>query len=77
MRTISLGVLEEDYDAFKEAARRQGRPVAQLIREAMALYRSQQLERRTRLEDLSVLPGHRPIAPLPTRDEIYDEVFDR
>lgn len=77
MKTISVSVSTVDYEAFRELARKEGRPIAQLIREAMALYRRNHIETGTRLEDLPVLPGHRPIAPLPSRDEIHDEVFGR
>lgn len=77
MKTISVSVVEGDYEAFRRAARTQGRPIAQLIREAMALYRSERIERRSPLTEVPVLVGHRPRGPLPSRDELYDEVFDR
>ena len=77
MRKISVAVSNEDYEAFREAARRARRPIAQLIRDAMAFYRQEQLDRRTPLEDIPVLAGHRPTGPLPTRSEIYDEIFGR
>lgn len=75
MKTISVGISEEDYEAFRRAAREQGRSIAQLIRESMAVYRAEHLERRGRLRDLPVLAGHRPVGDLPSRDEIYDEIF--
>lgn len=74
MRTISVAVSEDDYEAFRRAADRQRRPIAQLIREAMFVYRSEHLSERTRLTDFPVLVGHRQIAPLPTREELWDEV---
>ena len=40
----------------------------------MAAYRVQVLEQRKPLRSLPVLAGHRQVAPLPTRDEIYTEV---
>jgi hypothetical protein len=76
MKTISVAVSEADYRAFQEAAEREHRPVAQLIREAMAEYRARRLPEKTALRQLPVLAGHRPIAPLPSRSEIYDEIFD-
>ncbi len=75
MKTISVAVSEEDYEAFRHAAGEGDRSIAQLIREAMALYREERLERRTPLRSLRVLAGHRPTAPLPSREELYDEVF--
>lgn len=75
MRTISLAVSESEYDAFRRAAAEGGRPIAQMIREAMAEYRATRFPDRTRLRSLVVLPGHRPVSPLPTRFEIYDDIF--
>jgi hypothetical protein len=75
MKTISLAVSESDYEAFRRAAQEENRPVAQLIREAMAFYRKERLEAKTPLTDLPLLVGHRLIQELPARDELYDEVF--
>ncbi len=74
MKTISLAVSERSYQAFREASRQQGRPIAQIIREAMDWYRREHLETRVPLTELPLLAGHRAIAPLPTRTEIYDEI---
>jgi len=74
MRTISVAVSETDYEAFRRAADRQGRPIAHLIREAMAVYRAERLRERTRLTHFPVLVGHRQVAPLPSREELWDEV---
>jgi hypothetical protein len=74
MKTISVGVSEEDYEAFREAAMLGDRSIAQLIREAMALYREERLSRRTPLRRLRVLAGHRPVGSLPPRHEVYDEI---
>ena len=73
--TISVSVSKDDYEACREAARRERRPIAQLIREAMTFYRQEQLDRRTPFEDIPVLAGHRLRGRLPSRSEIYDEVF--
>lgn len=75
MKTISVGISSDDYEAFRKAAREQGRSIAQLIRESMAVYRSEHLERRERLTELPVFAGHRPVGDLPSRSEIYDEIF--
>jgi hypothetical protein len=76
MRVISLTVSNSDYEAFREASKKQERSIAQLIREAMAFYREQKLQKRTPLSDLPVLAGHRLIGSLPGRDEIYNEIFE-
>ena len=75
MRTISVSVSTKDYEAFRRTARLTQRPIAQLIREAMAFYRQEKLEARPRLTALPVLSGHSPVSPLPSRAELYDEVF--
>ena len=41
----------------------------------MAFYRAARLEPRQRLERVTIFPGHRPIAELPSRAEIYDEIY--
>lgn len=75
MKTISISVSTEDYEAFRRGSRRSKRPIAQLIREAMALYREERLEEKSRLAELPVIVGHRPLLTLPARAEIYEEVF--
>ena len=77
MKTISLTVVESDYEIFREAAKTRGRSIAQLIREAMELYRAERLEAKPRLEDLPVVVGPRAAGSLPVRSEIYDEIFSR
>lgn len=76
MKTISVAVSEADYEAFREAARQRDRSIAQLIRDAMARYRETELEPRTPLRSVPVLPGHRLVGKLPSRSELYDEVFE-
>lgn len=77
MKSISLSVYPEDYEEFRRVAEQEGRSIAQLIREAMAHYRKSVLASRTVLRDVPVLVGPRPVGSLPSRDELYDEVFDR
>ena len=75
MRTISVSVSKHDYEAFRRVARSTKRSIAQLIRDAMAFYRREKLEERSRLVELPVLVGHRAVTVLPTRAEVYEEVF--
>jgi hypothetical protein len=42
----------------------------------MAVYRAERLEERSALDELPVLPGHRPIGEPPDRSEVWSEVFD-
>jgi hypothetical protein len=76
MKTISVTVSEGDYERFREAAEEEDRPIAQLIREAMALYREDRLDRRQPLREVPVLVGRRVLKRLPSRTEIYDEAFE-
>ena len=48
MKAISVSVSKEDYEAFRRGSRRFKRPIAQLIREAMADYRKERLEEKSR-----------------------------
>lgn len=75
MKTISVGVFDSDYESFRRASKAQGRPIAQLIREAMAFYRQERLEQRTPLRDVPALVGHRLVTDLPDRGDLYDEMF--
>lgn len=75
MKAISVAVSEEDYEEFRSVANREGRSIAQLIREAMALYRETKMKRRPPLHDLPQLVGHQLVAALPSRSEIYDEIY--
>jgi hypothetical protein len=76
MRTISLSVSKEEYEAFRRWSRRSKRSIAHLIREAMSFYRQEKLDEQARLTELPVLVGHRPLGDLPTRSELYDEAFE-
>lgn len=75
MKAISVAVSEEDYEEFRRVASSEGRSIAQLIRDAMALYRELKLKQRPPLRDLPQLLGHQPISPLPSRSEVYDEMY--
>lgn len=75
MKTISVGVSEDDYEAFRGEAERRGDSIARLIREAMAAYRAARIDPRQPLRDVPVLIGHRQRSDLPSRAEIYEEVF--
>lgn len=75
MRTIQLTVPESDYQALQRAADAADRPVEQLILEALEFFRRERIEARTPLRDLPILPGHRLVADLPSRGELYEEVF--
>ena len=75
MKTISVSVSSEDYEAFRAEAERQNRSIAQLITEAMGDYRAHTLSRKRPLTDIPVLAGHHPRAPLPHKEDLYDDIF--
>ena len=75
MKTISVSVSIEDYEEFRRIAKSEHRSIAQLIREAMAIYRQMMVDNRPALRNLPVLVGHKPIEQLPNRSELYDEIF--
>jgi Arc/MetJ-type ribon-helix-helix transcriptional regulator len=77
MKQISLSIPNPDYEVYKSMAKQMDRPVSELIREALSLYKEQQLKRLGRLERLSLFPDTALIETLPTREEIYDEVTER
>ncbi len=75
MKTISVAVSKVDYAVFRKAAEAEGRSIAHLIRQAMSLYRELRLPERSRLEEVPVLVGHSPLAPPPSRADLYEELF--
>jgi len=75
MKAISVGVSEDDYEEFRRVAEQEGRSIAQLIRDAMAMYRELRLKQKPRLLDLPRLVGHKPVGDLPPRSELYDEIY--
>ena len=75
MKTISIAIPESDYEAFRRAAEVRDGNIEVLIREAIALYRGERLESREPLRDVPVLSGPRLVGDLPSRFEIYEEIF--
>lgn len=75
MKTISLSVSEDDYEAFRAYSRKNGRSIADLIREAMRVYR-ERLGQASRLESLRVFDA-KPLVSLSDRVDLYDEMSER
>jgi len=74
MRPISVHVEEEDYRHLKGLAERSGKPVAELIREAMAEY----LTRRGGGGSIFDIAPH-PSGPLLqtwSREDLFDEMLE-
>lgn len=76
MKPISVHVPEDAYEELKSLAARTGRPVAELIREAMAEYLDAE---RTDGRPLLSLPAHDSGRMLSgwTRSELADEMHGR
>lgn len=76
MRPISVHVAESDYQRFKMLAARKCRPVAELIREAMAVYLGQ-LQRKQTCSFLDI-PAHDSGDLLRgwSRSELMDEIIE-
>lgn len=76
MKAISVHVAPHTYEELKSIAARTGRPVAELIREAMAQYVE---SRRRSARSLLEIPPH-PSGALRakwTRTELLDEMLGR
>jgi len=75
MKPISVHVDDNDYRDLKSLAQRTGRPVAELIREAMAEYLGQRMGRRGSIFDVPLHNGGSLLKPW-TREELMDEMLD-
>ena len=75
MKTISVNVSEPVYEDFIEHARRTDRTAAELIREAMDLFRNERIRPRTSLAALKPLNLGRTLRPLSSRDDLLGEML--
>jgi len=75
MKTISVNVSEPVYEDFMEHARRTDRTAAELIREAMDLFRNERIRPRTSLAALKPLNLGRTLRPLSSRDDLLGEML--
>jgi Ribbon-helix-helix protein, copG family len=76
MKPISLHVDEDNYRELKALAERSGRPVAELIREALAEYAAHRAGDSASLFELEPHPSGALLAPW-TRAELLDERLGR
>ena len=75
MKTISVNVSEPVYEEFMEHARRTDRKAAELIREAMELFRNQRIRPRTSVAALKPLKLGKTLRPITTRDDLLGEML--
>jgi len=76
MKSISLHVSEKSYQELKSVAARRGRPVAELIREAMGSYLERERGSRRSILDIDPHPSGR-LRKRWTRTELLDEMLER
>jgi hypothetical protein len=75
MKTISVNISEPVYEDFIDHARRTDRTAAQLIREAMELFRNQHIRPRTSVATLKPLNLGKTIRPLISRNDLLGEML--
>jgi hypothetical protein len=76
MKTITINVSEPVYEDFRRASRSQGRPTAELIREAMESYRRQHLRSRGDLRRFRPSSLGKVRKPLTRRDDLLSEMLE-
>ena len=77
MSTISVDVPDPIYHDFQEYAKRVDRPAAELVREAMELYRDQRIApNRKGLLDMPVLSVGKILKPLGPDDDLLGEMLE-
>lgn len=74
MKTISVNVSKPVYEDFMELAKRTDRTAAELIREAMDLFRNQRIRPRTSLAALKPLNLGKTLRPLTSREDLLGEM---
>jgi len=76
MKPISVHVDEEDYEELKAIAARRGRPVAEVVREAMAEYLVRARPAGPSLLSLEPAEAGKQLSDW-SRDELFEEMLDR
>jgi Arc/MetJ-type ribon-helix-helix transcriptional regulator len=75
MKTISVNISEPVYKDFIEHARKTDRTAAELIREAMELFRNQRIRPRTSVAALKPVDLGKTLRPLTSRDDLLGEML--
>ena len=76
MKTITINVSEPVYAEFRSASELQGRPTAELIREAMEFYRQERLKPRRDLSAFRPRSAGGVRRPLAEDDDLLDEMLE-
>jgi hypothetical protein len=75
MKTITINVSEPVYAEFRAASRSMGRPTAELIREAMELYRQERLKPRRDLTGFRPRSAGRVLEDLGAHDDLLEDML--
>jgi hypothetical protein len=77
MRTLRVTVSDSEYDAIQKVADARNRSVEQLIQETLASFQHETagVQAPLPLRDLPLYPEHRLVADLPSRADLYEEIF--
>jgi len=70
-------VSDSEYDALQKVADVRNRSIEQLIQETLATFQREAAGTRKPLRELPLFPGHRLVADLPSRADLYEEIFSR
>jgi hypothetical protein len=77
MKTISVNISEPVYKDFLEHARKTDRTAAELIREAMELFRDQRIRPRTSIAKLKPLQLGKTLRQPTRRDDLLEEMLSK
>ena len=75
MKTISVNISEPVYEEFVGHARRTDRTAAELIREAMELFRNQRIRPGVSIAGMKPLDLGKTLRPLNGRDDLLGEML--
>lgn len=76
MKTLSVKLPDAEYKALERAALEKERSLAQLVREVLRAYQDRSREKsEPRLTDLPLFEGRHPIGDLPSRAELYEDMW--
>jgi predicted CopG family antitoxin len=76
MKTITINVSEPVYEDFRRASKSLGRPISELIREAMEDYRRGRLHPAADLMAFRPRSAGRVLRPLERGDDLLHEMLD-
>jgi len=76
MKAITINVSEPIYRVFQKYAQAQDRTASELIREAMELYKSERIEKKSSIRDLQPFSVGKILQPVSGRNDYLDEMLN-